>query len=243
MALSLRNAVRSLAINTVLVRERMQSGLAFNPMSARLAQDPYPIFARLRERDPVHRSLLMDAWVFSRHADVDAILRDHRRFASDPRKRERARQRQARMRPEDCSLLFLDPPDHTRLRNLVNKAFTRRAVTGLEPHIRAHVTALLDAVDGPAGFDHGGGRHAAAGDRHRRDAGRPAGGPRPFQDLVRPGTPACWNRRSARRSGKSGRRPRRHSTSISSPSSNGGAPTRGTTSSAPSRRRKRQATA
>ncbi len=111
MARSLRNAVRSLAINTVLVRERMQSGLAFNPMSARLAQDPYPIYARLRERDPVHRSLLMDAWVFSRHADVDAILRDHRRFASDPRKRERARQRQARMGPEDYSLLFLDPPD------------------------------------------------------------------------------------------------------------------------------------
>ena len=153
MGLSLRNAVRSLAINTVLVRERMQSGLVFNPMSARLAQDPYPIYARLRERDPVHRSLLMDAWVFSRHADVDAILRDHRRFASDPRKRERARQRQARMGPEDYSLLFLDPPDHTRLRTLVNKAFTRRAVTGLEPHIRAHVTALLDAVDGPAGFD------------------------------------------------------------------------------------------
>ena len=119
-----------------------------------MAQDPYPTYARLRKRDPVHRSRLMDAWVFSRHADVDAILRDHRRFSSDPRKRERARrQRQARMRSDDYSLLLLDPPDHTRLRNLVNKAFTRRAVTRLEPHIRANVTALLDAVDGPAGFD------------------------------------------------------------------------------------------
>ncbi len=48
-------------------------------------------------------------------------------------------------------MLFLDPPDHTRLRNLVNKAFTRRAVTGLEPRSRAHVAALLDGVDGPSG--------------------------------------------------------------------------------------------
>ena len=102
----------------------------------------------------MHRSRLMDAWVFSRHADVDAILRDHRRFASDPRKRERARrQRQARMPSDGYPMLFLDPPDHTRLRNLVNKAFTRRAVTGFEPHIRAHVAALLDAIDDPAGFD------------------------------------------------------------------------------------------
>ena len=67
--------MRSLVINTVLVRELMQSGVAYNPTSARLAQDPYPTYARLRERDPVHRSRLMDAWIFSRHADVDAILR------------------------------------------------------------------------------------------------------------------------------------------------------------------------
>ena len=73
--MSLRNAVRSLVINTVLVRELMQSGVAYNPTSARLAQDPYPTYAGLRERDPVHRSRLMDAWIFSRHADVDAILR------------------------------------------------------------------------------------------------------------------------------------------------------------------------
>ena len=112
MALSLRNAVRSLVINTALIRELMQSGVAYNPTSVRLAQDPDPICARLRERDPVHRSRLMNAWVFSRHADVDAILRDQRRFASDPRKRERARrQRQVRMGSEDYSMLFLDPPD------------------------------------------------------------------------------------------------------------------------------------
>ena len=50
-------------------------------------------------------------------------------------------------------MLFLDSPDHTRLRNFVNRAFTRRTVTGLEPHIRAHTTALLDAIGDLAGFD------------------------------------------------------------------------------------------
>ena len=51
-----------------------------------MAQDPYPFSAALRERDPVHRSPLMNTWMFTRHAAVDAILRDHGRFSSDPRK-------------------------------------------------------------------------------------------------------------------------------------------------------------
>ena len=47
----------------------------------------------------------------------------------------------------------LDPPDHTRLRSLVNKAFTRQAVNLLEPRIRGLMAALLDDIDDPAGFD------------------------------------------------------------------------------------------
>ena len=50
-------------------------------------------------------------------------------------------------------MLFLDPPDHTRLRSLVNQAFTPRVVDALEPHIRTVMHELLDAVDDPAGFD------------------------------------------------------------------------------------------
>ena len=50
-------------------------------------------------------------------------------------------------------MLFLDPPDHTRLRALVNKAFTPRAVAALEPHIRELMTTLLDAVENPSAFD------------------------------------------------------------------------------------------
>ena len=155
MAFSLRQMVRPVAINALLVRERWESGVAYNPLSPRVARDPYPVYARLRTEDPVHRSRLMNAWVFTRHADVDAVLRDHRRFSSDMRKRKMSkRQRASLPGSEDLTMLFLDPPEHTRLRALVNKAFTRRAIDALEPHIRGLMQGLLDEVGDPsAGFD------------------------------------------------------------------------------------------
>ena len=151
--MALRDAIRSLVVNALVLRERWQSGVAYNPLSPRMAQDPYPEYAVLRERSPVHRSRLMNAWVFSRYADVDTVLRDHRRFSNDPRKRTLSRRQQATLPdPGDYTMLFLDPPDHTRLRALVNKAFTRRAVNALEPLIRRLMDTLLDDVD-PSGFD------------------------------------------------------------------------------------------
>ncbi len=87
MALSLRQTMRSLVINTLLVRERWQSGVTYNPLSAYMTQNPYPTYAKLRAQDPVHRSILMNSWVFTSYADVDTILHDPRHFANDPRKR------------------------------------------------------------------------------------------------------------------------------------------------------------
>ncbi len=151
--MTMRDAIRSVAVGALLLRERWQSGVSYNPLSAEMAQDPYPTYAKLRGRDPVHRSRLMDQWVFSRYADVDAILRDHRHFSSDPRKRAASRRRGSLPNVEEPSMLFLDPPDHTRLRALVNKAFTPRAVAALEPHIHELMTTLLDAADDPSAFD------------------------------------------------------------------------------------------
>ena len=151
--MALREAIRSVAINALLVPERWRSGVVYNPLSAKMAQDPYPEYAALRERSPVHRSRLLNAWVFSRYADVDTVLRNHRQFSSDPARRNLSRRQQAIVpHRDDYTMLLLDPPDHTRLRALVNKAFTRRAVNALEPHIRSLVNSLLDDVD-PAGFD------------------------------------------------------------------------------------------
>ena len=152
--MAMRAAIRSLAVSALLARERWESGVSYNPLSAETAQDPYPAYARLRARDPVHRSRLMQAWLFTRYADVDTILRDHRHFSSDTRKRPASRGRQASLPTvEEPSMLFLDPPDHTRLRALVNKAFTPRVVAALEPRIREIMTTLLDAVEDPSSFD------------------------------------------------------------------------------------------
>ncbi len=149
----LRRALQRAVVGALLVPERWRSGVVYNPLSARMARDPYPFYAELRARDPVHYSRLLDAWVFSRHADVDAILRDFQRFSSDQRKRDPGLRRRRRSLPmPEPTILFLDPPDHTRLRSLVNKAFTPRAVTALEARIRGMAGELLAGGD-PAGFD------------------------------------------------------------------------------------------
>ena len=152
--LLMQKAVRSVVVGAMLARERWQSGVVYNPLSRQTAQDPYPVYAALRERDPVHRSGLMNSWLFTRHADIDTILRDHRRFGNDPRKGKLSRRQRANLpADEEFTMLFLDPPDHKRLRALVNKAFTPKAVNALEPHIRKLLGALLDEIEDPAGFD------------------------------------------------------------------------------------------
>ena len=151
---SLSEAMRSAVVGAVLLRERWRDGVAYNPLSARMAQDPYPFYAELRARGQVHRSRLLNAWMFTRHGDVDAIMRDHRHFGNDPRQGTLSPRQMAMLpAPDEFTMLFLDPPDHTRLRALVNKAFTPRAVNALEPEIRGIMGALLDDIDDPAGFD------------------------------------------------------------------------------------------
>ena len=152
--ISLEEAVRPVLARAVAAGERWRTGVGYNPLSDAMVQDPYPVYAALRARGTPHRSRLLNAWLIARHADVDAVLRDHRNFASDPRVGTLTRRQQAMLPPPDqFVLLFLDPPDHTRLRTLVNKAFTSRAVNALEARIRATAAALLDAVDDPGGFD------------------------------------------------------------------------------------------
>ena len=150
----LRSTLQSLAIEALALPEYWRSGIAYNPLSARVIQDPYPTYARLRSRSPVHRSRVLNSWVFTRYADVEAILRDYRRFSSVPTNRNLTPRQRSSLSPRvDWTMLFLDPPEHTRLRALVNKAFTPRAIGALEPHIRTIMGQLLDDIDDPSGFD------------------------------------------------------------------------------------------
>ena len=150
----LGETVRSVLARVIVSGERRRTGVAYNPLSAGMVQNPYPVYAALRARPTVHRSRLMNTWLFARHTDADAILRDHRNFANDPRLGTLTRRQQAMLPPADeYTLLFLDPPDHKRLRALVSKAFTSRAVDALESRIRAITAALLDDIDDASGFD------------------------------------------------------------------------------------------
>ncbi len=151
---SVNEMIRSAVVNALILQDRWQSGVAFNRLSARTTQDPYPVYAALRTRAPVHRSRLLNAWVFTRHADVGSILRDHRRFGNDPRKGTwTPRQRAMLPPPEELTMLLLDPPDHTRLRVLVSKAFTPKSVNALEPPVRNMLGRLLDDIGDPTAFD------------------------------------------------------------------------------------------
>jgi len=144
MAVSWRSYIRPIVIRTTLAWEWWQSGVTYYPLAPRVYRNPYSTYAKLRAQDPVHWNFLSHSWVFSRYRDIDAILRDHGRFSNDARYRQEVSQSQAAAStPGGPSMLFLDPPDHTRLRALVQQAFTPRAIEALTPRIRQIAANLL----------------------------------------------------------------------------------------------------
>ena len=139
--------IKPIAKQALLTWERLESGVVFDLTSEEVLANPYPTYRRLRERDPVHRMRLVDAWVLTRYDDVQAVLQDHRRFSNQE---AGAGDREY---TKDRSMLDLDPPDHTRLRSLVSKAFTPRSVAALGPRIEKIVEELLDEVEGKDRID------------------------------------------------------------------------------------------
>src|SRR6266478_5169954 len=125
--------------------------LQFNPMDAEFIADPYPTYHRLRTEDPVHHSAL-GFWVLTRYEDVVTALRDPR-LAKEAIASFVAARFGAPVPAIGLSMLDRDPPDHTRLRGLVNKAFTPRVVEGLRPHIQKIVDGLLARVEGAGTMD------------------------------------------------------------------------------------------
>jgi len=131
--------------------ERASSGLIFNPSSPQQTLDPYPLYKRLRETDPMHRSHAAGGWVLSRHDDVRAVLGD-KSFSADERNwslYQKSRNRAQAHGLDDpyendrMTMLRMDPPDHTRLRKLVSKAFTPRAIESLRDRAQAILDELL----------------------------------------------------------------------------------------------------
>jgi cytochrome P450 len=123
--------------------------------------NPYPTYAHLRSTAPIHRATLPDGqplWLVTRYEDVVAVLKDER-FVKDFRKAMTSEQL-AQLPPVpkvfdilSHNMLDLDPPDHTRLRALVSKAFTPRMIAQLQPRIQTIADALLDAVQDKGEMD------------------------------------------------------------------------------------------
>lgn len=121
--------------------------VVWNPLDPATLADPYPVYKALRESDPYQYSEATGQYLVSRYEDVDEILRDWKRFSNrrltdEPPEPER-----------DLSILVRDPPDHTRLRGLVSRAFTPRRIAAMEEHIRETAHALLDEVADQDQFD------------------------------------------------------------------------------------------
>jgi cytochrome P450 len=132
-----------------------------DPMAPDLLADPYTGYGRLRERAPLLRGRYLDgtaAWYVTRQADVRTVLSDPR-FANDVSSVPGAEDRRAQMTaalgvpPEyaryfDRTIINSDPPDHTRLRRLVSRAFTVRRIAALRPRVEAITAGLLDDLAG-----------------------------------------------------------------------------------------------
>ena len=120
--------------------------------------DPYPHYEHIRERAPIFRSTI-GSWVVSRYGDCQQVLRSPR-FGKMSDRQDVARMRMARwgMSEQEVtdlleffdgrqSMLTLNPPDHTRLRGLVARAFTPNTVEAMRPHVAVLCDELLDTME------------------------------------------------------------------------------------------------
>ena len=115
--------------------------------------NPYPVYAALRETAPLRR--MPDGSVLlTRHADLVAVYRDAQTFSSDKRVEYAPKYGDSPLfEHHTTSLVFNDPPLHTRVRKLIMGALTRRAIAELEPGLVTLVDSLLDAIEARGGGD------------------------------------------------------------------------------------------
>lgn len=119
--------------------------------------DPYPLYAEMREVQPVLDSGI-GIWFAFRHAAAHGLLRARNTSSDERRSNEfqatlAANERMQRFAESEPLMLFMDPPDHTRLRRLVSRAFTPRTVEQMRPRLCALAEQMMDALDGAGPVD------------------------------------------------------------------------------------------
>ena len=129
-----------------------EAALRYSPYDYATHDDPYPIYARLREEAPLYRNDELDFWALSRHADVKAAFADSERFSSangvslEPSATGPHASR-------SMSFLAMDPPRHGLIRGIVSRGFTAKRVAAMEPRIREIVDAYLEPALERRSFD------------------------------------------------------------------------------------------
>ena len=134
---------------------RSAKAFKFNPFDKEFHANPYPTYHRLRCEDPVHQFFVGGDWVLTRYADVKAVLRSGRVRAHDLPEliqqkkqylQDKGKNLNALAYTSNKFLFYMNPPDHTRLRGLVVKAFSPTVVERMRPRIQEIVNDLLDQV-------------------------------------------------------------------------------------------------
>jgi cytochrome P450 len=125
--------------------------LYYDPYDFEIDADPYPIWRRLREEQPLYRNERYDFYALSRFADVERGLVDWRTYSS-------ARGTvleliRSGMEIPPGSIIFEDPPDHDLHRGLLSRVFTPRKMNAIEPKVREFCARALDPLVGAGGFD------------------------------------------------------------------------------------------
>jgi len=135
--------------------------MGFAPNDLGFIADPYPVYAELRERAPVVLDRATNHWLVSRYEDVNTLLRDrrfgrtyHHLATDDEMGRPSAPEWHAPFwHLVRSGILDMEPPDHTRVRRLVAKAFTPRMAEALRPHVQRLMDENVDTVAGAGEID------------------------------------------------------------------------------------------
>jgi cytochrome P450 len=134
---------------SVAIERPIPTGLRLTNLDADFRENPYPILAELREREPVHHDVILGRYVLTRHDDVSAVLRNLDLW-SDPRKAnpETFIAKLGRVdEDEEPSMLLMDDPGHRRLRDLVRRSFTPRAIETWRERVRGVAERLAASLD------------------------------------------------------------------------------------------------
>ncbi len=120
--------------------------VVFDPFSEEFFTDPYPTYRRMRDEAPVYYDERHDFYALTRHEDVSAAFKDYETYSS-ARGIDLAMVKNNDLPAESKSMIFMDPPEHRRMRTLVNKVFTPRAITSLKDSVTELIEYHLSRVD------------------------------------------------------------------------------------------------